>query len=127
MDTAKPPPRRVVTVAVPGTENDDVTVPRALADRLRAIVHEGFDLILLDVSELIHPDSMTLAAIVQTYVSEVKAGGTLKLLHVSKRFRELLVVTKLDRVIEVVEYSDKDLPELVDPEDTAILKRPKNA
>jgi anti-anti-sigma regulatory factor len=46
---------------------------------------------------------MTLGAIVQTYVSAVRVGGTVKLTNVSKRFRELLTVTKLDRIMEIVD------------------------
>jgi hypothetical protein len=45
---------------------------------------------------------------VQTYVSAVRAGGTMKLLHVGKRFRDLLAVAKLDRVVELVESVDDE-------------------
>jgi hypothetical protein len=33
----------------------------------------------------------------------VKGGGTVKLTNVSKRFRDLLTVTKLDRIMAIVE------------------------
>jgi len=48
---------------------------------------------------------MTLGAIVQTYVSAVRGGGTVKLTNVSKRFRDLLTVTKLDRIMEIVDVA----------------------
>lgn len=96
---------RVVVVDVPSIPSDEVAVPRALADHLKTVVHQGYDVVVLDVGALTHPDSMTLGAIVQTYVSAVRGGGTVKLTNVSKRFRELLTVTKLDRIMEIVDVA----------------------
>ena len=102
MDASNTEPGRVVVVDVPAIPSDEVAVPRALADHLKTVVCQGYDVVVLDVEALTHPDSMTLGAIVQTYVSAVKGGGTVKLTNVSKRFRELLTVTKLDRIMEIV-------------------------
>ena len=102
---APQPPGRVVVVDVPAIPSDEVAVPRALADHLKTVVCQGYEVVVLDVEALTHPDSMTLGAIVQTYVSAVKGGGTVKLTNVSKRFRELLTVTKLDRIMEIVEVA----------------------
>ena len=96
---------RVVVVDVPAIPSDEVAVPRPLADRLKTVVQQGYGLVVLNVEALTHPDSMTLGAIVQTYVSAVKGGGTVKLTNVSKRFRDLLAVTKLDRIMEIVEVA----------------------
>lgn len=112
---------RVVVVEVPTIPSDEVAVPRALADHLRTVVDKGYDVIVLDVVLLTHPDSMTLGAIVQTYVSAVRGGGTVKLANVSKRFRGLLTVTKLDRIMEIVEIegdADRVVVESQDPETT---------
>jgi len=93
-----------VTVAVPmDASSDELTVPRALADRLRTVARQGYDVIILDVTQLAHCNSMTLGAIVQTHVTAVNQGGVVKLKHVTRRFRELLAVTKIDRVIEIIE------------------------
>ena len=92
-----------MVVDVPTIPSDEVAVPQALADHLRTVVDKGYAVVVLDVAALTHPDSMTLGAIVQTYVSAVKGGGTVKLTNVSKRFRDLLSVTKLDRIMEIVE------------------------
>jgi len=97
---------RTVIVDVPGIPSDEVAVPRALADHLRAVARRGYEVIVLNVAALTHPDSMTLGAIVQTYVTTVKCGGTVKLTNVTKRFRELLTVTKIDRVIDIVDVPD---------------------
>src|SRR5262249_42948483 len=112
---------RTVTVAVPeDAESDELSVPHALAHRLRTVVEHGYDLILLDVSKLSHCNSMTLGAIVQTYVTAVRNGGSVKLLHVKRRFRELLAVTKIDRVIEIIDLDDAETGAFEDPEATAI-------
>jgi len=103
MDAPNRPAGSVVVVDVPTIPSDEVAVPRELADHLRTVVGKGYDVVVLDVAALTHPDSMTLGAIVQTYVSAVKGGGMVKLTNVSKRFRDLLTVTKLDRIMEIVE------------------------
>src|SRR5262245_27080979 len=94
---------RFVVVDVPTFPIDEFAVPRTLADYLHTVCCRGYDVVVLDVAALTHPDSMTLGAIVQTYVSAVKGGGVVKLTNVSKRFRDLLAVTKLDRIMEIVE------------------------
>ena len=96
---------------------------KAQRDReLRAWARDkGYEVIVLDVAALTHPDSMTLGAIVQTYVSAVKSGATVKLTNVSKRFRDLLAVTKLDRIMEIVEVEgdiDRQSVDTGEPETT---------
>jgi len=115
MDARNSPSGRMVVVDVPGIPSDEVTVPRALAQHLRSIAEHGYELVVLNVEALTHPDSMTLGAIVQTYVTTVKSGGTVKLANVSKRFRELLTVTKIDRVIEIVEIAADAVRITIDP------------
>jgi anti-anti-sigma factor len=124
MDASHPSAQRVATVAVPeDVGSDELSVPHALAHRLRSVVEQGYDVILLDVSRLTHCNSMTLGAIVQTYVTAVKGGTTVKLMHVRRRFRELLAVTKIDRVIEILDLDDTPGDDTVDPEGTAISRK----
>ena len=126
MDANDPKPARIVIVDVPAIPSDEVAVPSALAEHLRAVV-QGYVVVVLNVEALPHPDSMTLAAIVQTYVRAVKGGGTVKLTNVSKRFRELLTVTKLDRVMEIVEVEGDPPRVRVDRDpDTANAKVAEN-
>ena len=115
MDAPNPKTGRVVVVDVPRIPSDEVAVPSALAEHLRAVARQGYDVVVLNVEALTHPDSMTLAAIIQTYVRAVKGGGTVKLSNVSKRFRDLLTVTKLDRVIEIVRIEPGADRVVIDP------------
>jgi anti-anti-sigma factor len=81
--------------------------PRAVVlDRVQALLDQRCQYILLNVAQLTYVDSVLLGAIVQAYASAIRRGGTLKLLHVTNRFRDLLVLTKLDRLIETVESDE---------------------
>ena len=90
-----------VVVAVPGPierEAGDYTV---LVDRVRGLLADGHKHIVLDVGQVTHGDSVLLGAIMHAYTSAARLGASLKLQHVTKRFGDLLSVTKLDTVLEV--------------------------
>jgi anti-anti-sigma factor len=100
------PDDRAVVVDIEPVVPGALGASSVLADRLRAVVAQGYQLILLNVADLTYCDSVTLGAIVQAYSSAIRAGATLKLIHVTARFRELLVTTKLDRIIETAESAE---------------------
>jgi anti-sigma B factor antagonist len=77
-------------------EEDPVT---RLRDRLVSSIERGHRSILLDVGQVSYMDSLLLGELVQAYVAAVKRGATLRLINVTSRLRELLRVTKLDRVL----------------------------
>jgi anti-sigma B factor antagonist len=79
-----------------GTEGDSAT---RLRDRLVSSIERGQTSILLDVGQVSYMDSLLLGELVQAYVAAVKRGATLRLINVTSRLRELLRVTKLDRVL----------------------------
>lgn len=78
------------------TEGDTVT---RLRDRLVSSIENGQRSIVLDVSQVSYMDSLLLGELVQAYVTAVKRGARLNLINVTSRLRELLRVTKLDRVL----------------------------
>ena len=95
----RPSAEHVVVVNPQGrvtTEGDTVT---RLRDRLVSSIEDGQRSILLDVSQVSYMDSLLLGELVQAYVTAVKRGATLSLINVTSRLRELLRVTKLDRVL----------------------------
>ena len=53
-------------------------------------------------------DSLLLGELVQAYASAIKRGATLKLLNVSKRLKDLLAVTRLDKVLETAEPNHRE-------------------
>jgi anti-sigma B factor antagonist len=77
-----------------------------LLARLRAILDRGDRKILLNVEKVTHVDSLLLGSIIQAYVAAVRQGGGIRLVHVSARFRQLLTVTKLDRVLQAFESEE---------------------
>jgi anti-anti-sigma factor len=96
---------QVLVDVVPASESgiDPRTV---VVERVHALLDQGYQCILLNVAQLTYVDSVLLGAIVQAYASALRRGGTVKLLHVTRRFRDLLAVTKLERLIESVEPDD---------------------
>jgi anti-sigma B factor antagonist len=96
---------QIVVVNPQGRVTTDGDSAARLRDRLVSSIEQGQRSILLDVSQVSYMDSMLLGELVNAYVTAVKRGATLKLINVTSRLRELLRVTKLDRVLP---STDKD-------------------
>ena len=58
--------------------------------------------ILLDLTDLVHMDSSGLGTLVRLYVSAKSAGCTLQLFNIGKPIRQLLGVSHLLSVFEVI-------------------------
>jgi len=101
-----------VVVDVRATIDTEPSRPQVLTDRVKNLLEEGAHYILLNVVNLTYADSLVLGAVMQAYASAIRHGATLKLVNTSQRFRQLLAITKLDRVIETVPS-----PEPPDPGD----------
>jgi anti-sigma B factor antagonist len=72
-----------------------------LRDKVNSLVQQGQKKILLNLAEVPYIDSAGLGEIVRTYTTVSKAGGSLKLLNLTKRIQDLLAITKLLTVFEV--------------------------
>jgi anti-sigma B factor antagonist len=90
----------VVIVDVSGKitlgDGGDVT----LRDKMRSLVQQGQKKVLLNLGEVSYVDSAGLGEIVQSYATVTKNGGSLKLVNVTKRIKDLLSITKLLTVFE---------------------------
>jgi anti-sigma B factor antagonist len=71
-----------------------------LKDKMRSLVQQGHKKVLLNLGEVTYVDSAGLGEIVQCYATVTKNGGSLKLLNVTKRIKDLLSITKLLTVFE---------------------------
>jgi len=100
----------LVVVDVEPDASGGVAPSSALAERLRTVLAQGYQVILLNVADLTYCDSVTLGAIVQAYASAMRAGATLRLIHVTGRLQELLRTTKLDRVLQSADVDRKVRP-----------------
>jgi anti-sigma B factor antagonist len=66
--------------------------------------------IVLDLTDLVHMDSMGLGTLVRLYVSTKAAGCALELVNLGKRIRQLLGVTHLLSVFTIIGESNARIP-----------------
>jgi anti-anti-sigma factor len=92
-----------VVIDVRATIDAEPSHPQIIAERVRNLLEHGAHFILLNVANITYADSLVLGAVMQAYASAVRHGATLKLTNTSQRFRLLLAMTKLDRVIETTD------------------------
>ena len=71
-----------------------------LRDKMRSLIQQGQKKVLLNLGDVSYVDSAGLGEIVQSYATVTKNGGTLKLLNITKRIKDLLSITKLLTVFE---------------------------
>jgi anti-sigma B factor antagonist len=72
-----------------------------LRDGIRDLVSKGNKKILLNLGDVSYIDSSGIGELVSGFTSVANQGGQLKLLHLTKRVRDLLQITKLYTVFEV--------------------------
>ena len=77
--------------------------PSAIREELRDLTSKGNKKILLNLSEVSYIDSSGIGELVSGFTSVANAGGTLKLLGLTKRVKDLLQITKLYTVFDVHE------------------------
>jgi anti-sigma B factor antagonist len=71
-----------------------------LKDKIHSVVHQGNKKILVNLGGVDYVDSAGLGELVGAYTTVAKAGGSMKLLNVTKKMRDLLSITKLLTVFE---------------------------
>lgn len=72
-----------------------------LRDTLSALRNQGKVNAILNLKHVHYMDSTGLGTLVVGHASFKNAGGAMKLLHISKRGAELMVITKLSTVFEI--------------------------
>jgi anti-sigma B factor antagonist len=90
----------IVIVVVTG----DITLNHGgdvmLKDKVRTLIEQGRRKLLVDLAGVSYVDSAGLGELVQAYVSAKNKGGSLKLMRVPKRIKDLLTITRLVTVFE---------------------------
>jgi anti-sigma B factor antagonist len=71
-----------------------------LKDKVNSLVNQGRKRIVLNFAGVPYIDSAGLGEIVGSYTTVSRHGGSLKLLHLTKRITDLLAITKLLTVFE---------------------------
>ena len=70
-------------------------------EAMKILIDAGKRSIILNMAKVDYVDSTGLGALVMTYTTLNKAGGKIKLLNLTRRSIELLVMTKLTTIFEV--------------------------
>jgi anti-sigma B factor antagonist len=70
-------------------------------DQIRQLLRDGRVRLVLNFRDAPYIDSTALGEIVRAYTSATRKGGTLKLLSVTLRVHELLMITKLLSVFDL--------------------------
>jgi anti-sigma B factor antagonist len=71
-----------------------------LKDKIQSLLQQGYRKLLLDMGHVSYVDSAGLGQLVQVYATTSHLGGSMKLLNLTKRLKDLLVLTKLLTVFE---------------------------
>ena len=72
----------------------------ALRDRISHLLQSGSRKLLLNLEGVPYIDSAGLGEVVRTYTTVSRQGGQLKLVNLTKRITDLLMITKLLTVFE---------------------------
>ena len=74
-----------------------------LGDKVRSLLQSGEKQVLLNLSGVAYIDSAGLGELVNAFTTVKKQGGALKLVGVTKKLKDLLVITKLATVFDSFE------------------------
>ena len=91
------------------TVTGDITLNKGgdvlLKDKVQSLIQQGHKNLVIDLGGVSYVDSAGLGQLVHAYATTKNKGGSLKLLNVTKRLKDLLVVTKLLTVFDT--YDDE--------------------
>jgi anti-sigma B factor antagonist len=74
-----------------------------IRDEMHVLTDQGNKKVLLNLADVTYIDSSGIGELVSGYTTMTNAGGTLKLLNLTKRAKDLLQITKLYTVFDVYE------------------------
>ncbi len=73
---------------------------REVREKIRALLENGNKNILMNLGDVSYVDSAGIGELVSSYTTVTNQGGQFKLLHLTKKIRELLAITKLLTVFD---------------------------
>ena len=80
-----------------------------LKDKINSLILQGKKKLLLNLADVPYIDSAGLGEVVRTYTTVSRQGGQLKLVNLTKRITDLLMITKLLTVFETFETEKEAL------------------
>ena len=85
-----------------------------LRDELRSLLSQGKKHIVLNMADVTYIDSAGIGELVSAYTTLTHQGGTVKLLNLTQKVRDLLQITKLFTIFEVFDDKAKAVASFVD-------------
>jgi anti-sigma B factor antagonist len=86
------------------TVNGDITLNQGgdvlLKDKIQSLLQQGHKKLVLDLGGVAYVDSAGLGQLVQIHATTKSNGGAMKMANVTKKLKDLLVVTKLLTVFD---------------------------
>jgi len=86
------------------TVNGDITLNQGgdvlLKDKIQSLLQQGHKKLVLDLGGVSYVDSAGLGQLVQIHSTARSNGGSLRIANVTKKLKDLLVVTKLVTVFD---------------------------
>jgi anti-sigma B factor antagonist len=80
-----------------------------VSEAVRALLRDGRYHVLLDMTRVRYVDSVGLGELVEAFAAAKNRGGALKLVHVGRRLRDLLVVSRMLTVFDAYDSEDDAL------------------
>jgi anti-sigma B factor antagonist len=80
-----------------------------LKDKINSLVHQGHKNILVNLGNVTHVDSAGLGELVSAFTTVTRAGGSMKLVGLTKRLHDLLAITKLLTVFDTFDSEPEAL------------------
>ena len=90
----------VAVIAVNGEITLNAGGDVLLKDKVQSLLQQGHKKIVIDLGGVSYVDSAGLGQLVQIHATTRNQGGALRLANVTKRLKDLLVVTKLVTVFD---------------------------
>ena len=76
-----------------------------LRDELRSLLSQGSKQVLLNMQDVSYVDSAGLGELVGAYTTATNQGGSVKLLHLQGKLKDLMQITKLHTIFQA--YDDE--------------------
>lgn len=88
------------------------TLAESLRGAVKGLFARKINRVIIDMAEVIHIDSTGVGELVSAYTSATNENGLLQLWHVPESSRELLEITNLLDIFEVLPDDDQELRNL---------------
>ena len=81
----------------------------AIEAKVQELVEQGHTSIILDLGEVSFLDSSGIGGLIAAFLKASRKGGSVKLVHVTRRIHEVLQITRLSSVFEMFDDLQKAL------------------